>query len=132
MIISLWRFAKKESYCVGRIFADGKYVCDSLERPVLCDGTLPYSAVNQGIYELSTKYSEKFKRCVVELKNVYGRTDILFHAGNTVNDSSGCILTGKNTAQGMLTQSKEYENKLFEIVSKVIKSGDKVILDIRG
>ena len=39
--------------------------------------------------EANPKHGECF-----EVQNVPGRTDILFHSGNDVDDSEGCILVG--------------------------------------
>ena len=39
---------------------------------------------------ISKKYGETF-----EVKNVPGRSDILFHAGNVVDNTKGCILLGQ-------------------------------------
>ena len=34
-----------------------------------------------------------------EVMNVLGRTNILFHAGNTINDSKGCVLPGSRVGR---------------------------------
>ncbi|WP_398470726.1 DUF5675 family protein [Tardiphaga sp.] len=48
----------------------------------------------------------KFKK-VWEVRNVPGRSAILFHAGNTEADTRGCILVGMGVQQGRLLSSAE-------------------------
>ena len=73
----------------------------------------------------------KFKRNLIEVKRVPVRSDIRIHAGNTVEDTEGCPLVGKNTAIGTLSLSRKYEEELTAIVEKAIISGDKAVLIIR-
>jgi hypothetical protein len=51
------------------------------------------SCVPEGIYTCNPYNSPKFPR-VWELQNVKDRSLILFHSGNTVADTEGCILVG--------------------------------------
>lgn len=48
----------------------------------------------------------KIKR-VWEVLNVPGRSAILFHAGNTDEDTRGCILVGMGVMQGKLVSSAD-------------------------
>lgn len=49
-----------------------------------------------GLYDLDLTYSPKFKKelPLVHNKSVSERRGIRIHAGNTVNDTEGCILIG--------------------------------------
>ena len=49
-----------------------------------------------GLYDLELTYSPKFKKelPLVHNKSVSERRGIRIHAGNTVNDTEGCILIG--------------------------------------
>lgn len=49
-----------------------------------------------GLYDLDLTYSPKFKKKLplVHNKSVSERRGIRIHAGNTVNDTEGCILIG--------------------------------------
>lgn len=51
------------------------------------------SCIPAGVYEVKPYSSAKFKN-VWELQDVPGRSKILIHAGNTVDDIEGCILAG--------------------------------------
>lgn len=52
------------------------------------------SCIPPGVYTCKRINSPKFGN-TFEIINVPGRTDILFHAGNTSNDTAGCLLTGR-------------------------------------
>ena len=41
---------------------------------------------------------------------------ILIHRGNSVKDTSGCILVGENKVKGMVLNSTPYEEKLVELL----------------
>ncbi len=65
----------------------------TLERPQL-DGFGKMSCIKAGVYKTVRTYSPKFKMETFEVTGVAGRSRILFHSGNTADDSEGCILTG--------------------------------------
>ena len=52
-----------------------------------------------------------------EITNVPGHSNILFHPGNTENDSEGCILLGSFRTGGMIFKSKDaFERFMTELV----------------
>lgn len=76
----------KEYPNLGKIYADDRFICYSLDPRVL----------NPGTYKLQMTYSPKFK---TNLPLITGATvgperGLRVHAGNTLKDSSGCILVG--------------------------------------
>lgn len=52
------------------------------------------SCIPEGNYICQRKQSSKFGE-TFEIMNVLGRGDILFHKGNVVADTQGCILIGE-------------------------------------
>jgi hypothetical protein len=56
------------------------------------------SCIPPGTYPVGPHFGTKYKDVWI-LKNTGNRIGILIHAGNTINDTSGCILVGKNFAQ---------------------------------
>lgn len=117
MELMLERIAKKSGYTIGRLSVDGKYVCDTLEDAVREVKIKNRTAIPRGRYRVamsvvSPKYSQpkykwakKYGGRLPRLLDVPGFEGILIHVGNTVNDTSGCILVGRNTIAGGLTGS---------------------------
>lgn len=76
----------------GQLFVDGKPVCLALERGWI-DNIPNVSCIPPGEYICKRMTSPKFGE-TFQVMNIPGRTHILFHKGNTVRDSKGCILYG--------------------------------------
>lgn len=107
-----------ETYTIGKLYVDGVYFCDTLENPVRPEGVkIPNeTAIPYGTYEVIVNFSPKFKRILPRLLNVPMFGGILIHRGNSVKDTSGCILVGENKVKGMVLNSTPYEEKLVELL----------------
>lgn len=136
MELRLRRIAKRETYTIGRLYIDGEYFCDTLEdqdRGLDQGMLLPVirarkragaTAIPTGRYRVtlgvqSPRFKSKaaYKFCdgyLPRLLNVIGFDGILIHIGNTAKDTEGCILVGRNTIVGMVTESRVTFNKLYE------------------
>lgn len=66
--------------------------CHTIELPWK-DNERRVSCIPEGKYRVEKHFSPRFKKCFW-VKNVEGRSEILIHAGNTKNDTLGCILPG--------------------------------------
>lgn len=120
------RIAKKSTHTIGRLYVDGGYVCDTLEDAVRDAKIKHKTAIPEGIYKVamtitSPKYSQpkyrwakKYGGKLPRLIDVPGYEGILIHVGNTVNDTSGCILVGRNTIVGQLTHSTKCFTELMD------------------
>ena len=82
---------------IGALKIAGTPICWTLE-PYLYGNTPNKSAIPAQIYPLapysSTRYGQTW-----EVTDVCGRDYILFHAGNSVTDTQGCILPGMQLGQ---------------------------------
>lgn len=65
------------------------------------------------------------------LLNVPGFDGILIHPGNTALDSYGCILVGKNTVKGKITQSKDTFAKLYKELKAAADKGETIEIEIK-
>ena len=63
------------------------------------------SCIPAGKYKAKIKYSKRLGRCF-EILDVPNRSDILIHVGNDHEDTTGCVLVGKNYNTSSVTQSR--------------------------
>lgn len=135
MKLLLKRKFKGETYTVGDLFIDGEFFCNTIEDrvrilPLLCPDTpqgIPCrckekvyaeTAIPYGTYKVTMQQSPKFKRVLPYLHDVPHFLGILIHSGTTEADSAGCIIVGKNTIKGKVTESRATSDRLNEILSK--------------
>lgn len=141
MKLLLERKYLKEDYCIGRLYINGNFFCNTLEdkvRDINKNGTFDcgefkisgHTAIPYGEYEVIVNYSPKFKRELPRLLNVPHFEGILIHRGNTNKDSSGCILVGENKKKGMVLNSTKYEVELVNILKKALTKGENITIEI--
>lgn len=140
MELLLKRIAKRDKYTIGDLYIDGKWFSNTLEdtdRGLSQDMSLEEikkikvygkTAIPTGTYRVNMNIiSPKFKTrvwakpyngMIPRLENVPGYEGILFHPGNSAEDSIGCILLGYNTVKGKVTQSQDTFHKLMAILTK--------------
>ena len=135
MNILVKRVAKKEAYTIGKLYIDNKYFCDTLEdRDRGLKQSMPLSeiqkikvkhqtAIPTGTYEVKWTWSPKYKRMMPLIDNVPGFEGIRIHSGNSQQDTSGCLLLGKNSVVGKVLESRATINKFYPIVSEACKKG---------
>ena len=126
MNIIIKRIFKGPDYTIGRLSIDGKYFCDTLEDTVRAPGVkIPgKTAIPAGKYKIKLTESLRFKKLMPRLENVPGFTGVLIHAGNTAEDSGGCILVGKNRVKGKVLDSRETFARLFRLLFVSERGGE--------
>lgn len=129
MELKLKRIAYKKTYTIGRLFIDGAYFCDTLEdqnRDFNHDGDLKdqgeqkvqdQTCIPLGTYKIEINMSARFKRLMPQILDVPEFTGIRIHSGNTEENTSGCVLVGRNSVIGKLTESKKTFDSLMGILS---------------
>ena len=140
MRLTLKRIANKKNYCIGRLYINGKYFCDTLEDVDRgLDDSMTEEDINEmkikgetaiptGIYTVLLTYSPKYKRVMPLVNNVKGYSGIRIHSGNTHKDTEGCLLVGKNTKVGMVTDSRNTFEALFKRLQQ--KGSNKITIEI--
>ena len=121
MLLRLQRSAPTGAAIHGKLFIDGEYFCDTLERTGVQIPALWYTvAVTQ---------SPRFKRLLPIVERVPNRTGIRFHVGIKPQHSSGCILVPSRAIEDELVkrlqstiagtahypQSTQHETIYFEV-----------------
>lgn len=140
MKLLLKRIAKRDTYTIGKLYIDDKYFADTLEDPdrgltnsmsreqiakikVYGETAIPIGTYNIDMNTVSAKFKNRswaspYKGKIPRLQNVPGYEGVLIHPGTTSKDTLGCILVGKNTSKGMITQSQATFHQLMSILTK--------------
>lgn len=128
MKLRLERIAKRETYTIGKLYINDYYFADTLEDCVRPKGVKVYgeTAIPYGTYKVIMDMSKRFKKRMPLLLDVPNFRGVRIHAGNTVKDTLGCILVGKNTIKGQLTDSRRYTRELYE----KLELGKSIIIEI--
>ena len=132
MNIIIKRIFKGPDYTIGKLYIDGKYFCDTLEDTVRKPGVkIPgKTAIPAGKYKIKLTESLRFKKLMPRLENVPGFTGVLIHAGNTAEDTEGCILVGKNRVKGKVLDSRETFQKLLRLLFVAERGGEALEIEI--
>lgn len=135
MELLLKRKFKAETYTIGDLYVDGRFFCHTIEDkvrdlPACCPDTplgrscrckekvYARTAIPAGTYRVTMEYSPKFKRVLPYLHDVPHFLGILIHSGNTEEDSAGCIIVGRNTVKGRVTESRKTSDSLNALLCK--------------
>lgn len=118
MKLKLQRTFKAETYTVGKLFIDGIYFCDTLEDKVRDVKIKGITAIPTGKYKVQITMSNRFKKLMPLLINVPNFEGVRIHSGNTSEDTEGCILVGKNSEPGKVTNSRNTFKKLMLELNK--------------
>ena len=138
MELTLKRIALRSEYTIGKLYVDGKYVCDTIEDTVrdldkdgkFANGEVKIpgkTAIPYGRYEItmkvkSPKYSnfskyswaKKYDGYLPRLLNVPHFDGVLIHVGNSALDSEACVLVGENKVVGKVINSVNTFRRLMD------------------
>jgi len=93
MFVNIYRIEKGDAGVFGALTINGQAFCVSLELPDR-NNKVNVSCIPAGRYACRRFHSRRFGE-TFQIMDVDGRSWILFHAGNTVDDSRGCVLLGQ-------------------------------------
>ena len=107
-MLTLIRDVKGDKAILGKLYLNGAIVCYTLENSA--------KAIPCGVYMVQNSMSPKFKRELPLIWNakVPAKRGIRIHVGNSVNDSSGCVLVGMGRDVHLLGGSKLKESASAE------------------
>lgn len=139
MNIDVERKYRKPTHTIDIVKVDGCKFCNFLENPdrglkqgmslkeIFRRKIKGKTAIPVGRYEVKITESPRFRRELPIICDVPGFEGIRIHSGNTVKDTDGCPLAGKNTAVGIVTQSRKYSDMLTaEIKKAIVKRKERV------
>lgn len=98
----------------GKLYVDGDFFGYTLENSS--------TSIVPGEYQLGTRFSPKLLSNKIEII-VPGRSYLMFHGGNTPDDSAGCVLLAENRIDDS-TIKGDLSSKLYEICKDEAKAGN--------
>lgn len=153
MELEVKRTYRGPKYTIGHLYIDGKYFSDTLEDPdrnltqdmsiteilqrkFKGDTCIPYGRYQISLDIVSAKYSDikKYPYTAIakgkmpRVMNVPGFSGILIHAGNTQNDTMGCLLVGENKIKGQVINSQATWKKLYPILKAAKDRGENLTI----
>lgn len=140
MRITLYRIANRPTYCIGKLYIDGVYQCDTIEdtdrglddkmdeKDILKKKIKGETAIPTGVYPVYITWSPKYKKPMPLIDKVKGYSGIRIHSGNTSKDTEGCLIVGKNKEVGKVLESRKTYNALFKILTE---TKERIIIDIQ-
>ena len=131
----------------GLLFIDGVFECYTVEDQYQAVKVMHETCIPEGTYDIkfrkvggfNERYSKRYKNAhygMLHLQDVPNFTYILIHAGNTSDDSSGCILTTTTQTDldsakaGFGGQSQLAYKRMYDKVAKVLLQGKPVQIEI--
>ena len=153
MNIYLRRIAKRDTYTIGQLEIAGQKVCDTLEdkdrgltdrqpedviKRIKVHGE---TAIPTGTYRVDMdSVSPRFSRYTYyqqvcggklpRLVGVKGFAGVLIHAGNTAQDTHGCILVGENKQIGTVLNSRDTFEHLYKLMAQARAKGEEITITI--
>lgn len=141
MKLELRRIFNCTRYSIGKLYADGKYVCDTIEdydrgldqkmteEQIRKIKVYRKTAIPVGTYKVTLNvqspsfakkpyYKNYCNGYLPRLLNVPGFDGILIHRGSSADSSAGCLIVGFNTIKGRVTDSQRAWEKLMIILKK--------------
>jgi hypothetical protein len=117
---------------LGKLYLNGEWVGDTLELPYK-DNQRSISCIPKGKYNVRLRLPrESATRDYLHLliQDVKDRDFILFHRGNTISDSRGCVLVGLSREQNRVNKSRIAMELLIKEI--LILGGENIKLTIKN
>ena len=141
-----------QTYTISTLSIDGVPFCDTLEdtdrglhvgmtsKEIKANKVPGKTAIPKGVYTVNMNtvsprlknksYAKPYGGIVPRLEAVPGFVGVLIHPGNSSDDTDGCILVGRNTVVGGLTDSVKTYLKLMNMLVAARDRGETITIEI--
>ena len=142
MNLRLRRRYRGPQYTIGSFYINDVKVCDTLEdtdrglssamplAEIRAKKVPGKTAIPTGRYQVVITYSPRFKRDMPLLCGVPGYEGVRIHAGNTPEDTEGCILPGENKVKGQVINSRATFARIMESLKFARDNGEQIYIEI--
>lgn len=126
----------------GKLYVNGVYLADTLEptdrglhggmtetqiADIKINGK---TAIPAGIYPVTLKYSPRFKRVLPTIEDVKCFDGVRIHAGNSYQDTAGCVLLGERVQKDIIANSCKMVDRIQQMIVNSIEADEGVTLQI--
>ena len=136
MQLKLNRIFKTNTFTIGELYINEKYVTDTLEDRVRPEGEKVYgkTAIPEGTYEVKLTHSPRFKKILPEILNVPNFSGIRIHTGNSSKDTEGCILVGTwdGEKEDWVGSSKIAFDELMTLLEEATDNKEKITITVKS
>lgn len=130
MKLLLQRKTEINNAVLGELFINGKFFCYTLEDKIRDVKIKHQTCISPGEYKIALTMSQRFKTILPLLLDVPNFTGIRIHAGNTIEDTSGCLLVGTAIKENTLLHSKVALQELINKFKMAIKKKEPLTIKV--
>lgn len=126
----------------GKLYVNGVYLADTLEptdrglnsgmtetqiADIKINGK---TAIPEGNYPVTLKYSPRFNRVLPTIEDVKCFEGVRIHAGNSYQDTAGCVLLGERLQKDIIANSRKMVDRIQQMIVNSIEADEGVTLQI--
>ena len=146
MKLEVIRFSSQNDSTLGLLFDvthGRKFLCFTLEDEARDTKVMGETRIPAGIYDLKLRseggyhnkffknFGPAFHKGMIWVQNVPNFRWILWHTGNTDEDTAGCLLLGDSSQQnvskgGFIGASNDAYKRVYPVIAEAILSGQRV------
>lgn len=119
MKLELIREKYTDESTIGKLYIDGVFECYTLEDVVRCFKIEGRTAIPRGDYKVVLTMSNRFKKIMPLILDVFDFEGVRIHSGNTSVDTSGCVLVGNEKSKNFIYESKKAFDSLMTKLNNV-------------
>lgn len=140
MFLTVEREPSKNGATLGKLYINGSFFCDTLEDEIREIPGIDVAkwkqygktAIPSGIYEVTLEPSQKFGPDTMTVNGVHGFDYIRIHAGNSDEDTHGCLLVGVRNSDSTIAQSRLTLSALKQRVMADIAEHKTVLIEYKN
>jgi hypothetical protein len=130
MKLLLERKTLNDEYTIGELSLDGVFFCFTCEDAVRDKKIKGKTAIPYGTYDVTLTWSNRFQKVLPLVNDVPNFEGIRIHAGNTAEDTEGCILVGLTKLTHGVGRSRDAMDKLMPILHAEKDCGGLIDLEV--
>lgn len=133
MLLEIKRINDDGDSTIGLLYADGKFICFTLEDQYQEEKVMHETRIPAGVYaigwqkaetKMTLRYRKKYPwfHYHIHIQNIPDFSGVYIHSGNTDDHTSGCPLVGDTLVNNTVDEGKVYSSaQAFERLYKLLR-----------